>query len=249
MTLNIPLSIETYGQKNPDLKNRRQRRAKIIRPDFTSSARTAQAAVAEQTRATLPKAEQQTGISALPSLPQVGTRAPIHGSEAAALAETTLTQAVVLDWLGQQPIAFHRIYVDITGSVTAAVWLSFALSRISSVSPDELHVDADGIYRFALSSTQCEAETGLTDAEQRRARESLAKSKVLKVNSPKRGQRPVGASSLSSYALDLRELTALLLARSKGLAAMVHQSAALATTSDIEVLERRAEARTARRRA
>ncbi len=32
-----------------------------------------------------------------------------------------LNQAVMLNWLGQQPVSFHRSYVDVTGSVVAAL--------------------------------------------------------------------------------------------------------------------------------
>ena len=46
-----------------------------------------------------------------------------------------LAQATLLNWLGQSPITFHRIYVDITGSVVSGLWLSYALNKAARALP------------------------------------------------------------------------------------------------------------------
>jgi len=217
MALNLPITISTYVQERPVLKNRRQRRAKVVRPDFTP--------VSWSGRIVGQAVDAPTALPTLPSFPS-----PVEeGVDATRLADSSLTQAILLDWLGQQPIAFHRIYVDISGSVTAAVWLSLVLSRMSGISSEQ--IGATGIHNFTLARTQCEAETGLTESEQRKAHRQL-----VKTPSP-------------TFKLDLRKLTALLLARSEGLAEMVRHSAALAPTLDVQALERQAQARSMRRRA
>lgn len=234
MAMNLPISISTYVQERPDLKNRQQRRAKVIRSD-------------------LPAANwgsrQAAQISPpLPTLPSVASTASAGDrSDAMLLADSSLTQAVLLDWLGQQPIAFHRIYVDITGSVTAAVWLSLVLSRMASSSVD--HIDAEGIHQFTLAKYQCETETGLTEAEQRKAHRQLVNAGVLSVSYPRKNEKFPGKTPSPTFKLDLRKLTSLLIARSEGLAEMVRHSAALASSLDIQALERQAQARAVRRSA
>lgn len=239
MAQNLPSSM--YTPERPILKNRRQRRAKVIRPDFNPATRGARG---EQGVGGLPT------VKALPPLPTISSRVTAEegGLNEELVADSSLTQAVLLDWLGQQPIAFHRIYVDISGSVTAAVWLSLVLSRMSSNGAGD-DIDASGIHRFTLPRTQCEAETGLTDAEQRKAHRQLVKAGVLSVSYPSKNKVHPNTTPSPSFELDLRKLTALLLARSEGLAEMVRNSAAVAPSLDVQALERLAQARAVRRRA
>lgn len=227
--MNLPISIDSYVRDRPALKNRRQRRAKVIRPDFTSST---------------------PSPSAWPELPGTTNAAPGgEGADAAVLrmGDSSLTQAVLLDWLGQQPIAFHRIYVDISGSVTAAVWLSMVLSHMASGPSDQ--INAQGIHSFTLARTQCEAETGLTEAEQRKAHRQLVKAGILSVSYPNKNKVHPNRTPSPSFQLDLRKLTALLLTRSEGLADMLRASAASTPALDVQALERNALERAARRRA
>ncbi|EWS66366.1 hypothetical protein Y695_00373 [Hydrogenophaga sp. T4] len=235
MALNLPITISTYVQERPVFKNRRQRRAKVVRPDFTP--------VSWGGRIAGQAVDAPTALPTLPSFPS-----PVEeGVDALRLADSSLTQAILLDWLGQQPIAFHRIYVDISGSVTAAVWLSLVLSRMSGISSEQ--IGATGIHNFTLARTQCEAETGLTESEQRKAHRQLVKAGVLSVSYSKKNETHPSRTPSPTFKLDLRKLTALLLARSEGLAEMVRHSAALAPTLDVQALERQAQARSMRRRA
>ncbi|WP_157559285.1 hypothetical protein [Hydrogenophaga crassostreae] len=227
-TMNLPISLASYVRERPALKNRQQRRARVVRQDFTSST---------------------PSPSELPELPVFTTATAVdEGVDTAVLqtGDSSLTQAVLLDWMGQQPIAFHRIYVDISGSVTAAVWLSMVLSHMAS---GLSQIDAQRIYRFTLGRTQCEAETGLTDAEQRKAHRLLVKAGILFVRYPNKSEAHSATTHTPSFQLDLRKLTALLLTRSEGLADMLRASATLAPALDVPALERNALERAARRRA
>lgn len=90
-----------------------------------------------------------------------------------------MNQAILLDFLGQQPIVFQRVYVDITGSVIAALWLSNAISKITEKGSLPVH---DGIFSFSLSGPQCEEETGITRHQQLTCRRLLIGQGLLSVD-------------------------------------------------------------------
>lgn len=77
-----------------------------------------------------------------------------------------LRPEMLLEILGQAPIVFHRIFVDITGSVTAALWLSYALYALDSPA-----ASAQGW--FGKSQDDWRRDTGLTRREQESARRRL----------------------------------------------------------------------------
>lgn len=230
-TLNIPVPESAYRQPRLVLKNRRARRRSMVKPELTLVV-------------------TQAPAQELPPLPMapiaVPMTAPGTTDKAAASLATTglsnhhLSQAVLLDWLGSQPVAFHRVYVDVCGSVTAAVWLSLVLSLLDS--QGKKLVDAQGIFRFALSASQCEAQTGLTYREQRKAQRQLIECQLLADEGKQPGQ------TVSMFALDMNALTQRLLAHSAGLAELIQQ-ASPTTDVDVASLERRAQARASRRRA
>lgn len=251
MPTSQPTVLPPQGQDRPSLQNRRQRRSKVVRPDFSpvaQSARKASLGVTSRQPTDLPHLASAAMSSAMP--PQLASAQALGGQEVRPdmpLTDAHLTQAVLLDWLGQQPIAFHRIYVDISGSVTAAVWLSMVLANMAGCPAEQ--TDEKGVHRFTLSTVLCEAETGLTEAEQRKAHRQLDQAGVLKASYPRKQAGGANAAKPPSFELDLRRLTALLLARSEGLAEMVRQSVAMAPGMDIQALERQAKERAARRRA
>mgnify|MGYP003601538259 CR=1 FL=1 len=87
-----------------------------------------------------------------------------------------LAQATLLNWLGQSPITFHRIYVDITGSVVSGLWLSYALNMASRADPKEF----DGNdFVFGMSARDCEIATGITRGQQASCRRALAELGLL----------------------------------------------------------------------
>lgn len=82
-----------------------------------------------------------------------------------------LGQAALLEWLGQSPITFHRAYVDITGGVLPALWLSCAMVRVASASASEF--ERNGDFIFEMSSSECERETGISRGQQASCRRHL----------------------------------------------------------------------------
>ena len=68
--------------------------------------------------------------------------------------------------LAQPPIAFHRVFVDITGSATAALLLSCLIEL-----QEQTGVDADDW--FQTSSDHIGAKSGLSRKEQATARRAL----------------------------------------------------------------------------
>jgi hypothetical protein len=102
-------------------------------------------------------------------------------------------EAVLLELFGRQPVAFHRAFVDVTGSVTAALWLSHAIG---------LAQQADASAPFQLSQDDCNAATGLSRREQETARARLRAAGLM---SETRQGRQIG------YRLDFQALATQLL--------------------------------------
>lgn len=88
----------------------------------------------------------------------------------AATGEDYLAQAALLNLMGQTPISFHRLYVDITGNVVTALWLSSMLERVAQARPEDFQ---DDDYVFHLSAMQCHQLTGITASQQRTCRRDL----------------------------------------------------------------------------
>ncbi|MCP5158510.1 MAG: hypothetical protein H6975_03680 [Gammaproteobacteria bacterium] len=77
-----------------------------------------------------------------------------------------------------QPITFHRVFVDITGSINAALMLSNALYWTHHLKPDR-----DGW--FYKTREEWQAETGLTRKEQDNARQRLTRLGILETRRAK----------------------------------------------------------------
>ena len=73
---------------------------------------------------------------------------------------------MLLELFGQAPIVFNRIYVDIAGSVTAALWLAYAVYHVCE------RESAPGNW-FRKSQHDWLRETGLSRREQESARKQL----------------------------------------------------------------------------
>jgi hypothetical protein len=89
--------------------------------------------------------------------PPSGTVAPLG------MSQLTAEQAVVLNLFGRPPVAYHRQFVDLAGSVTAALWLSHAIELAQT----------GGQPDVALTQAACSEATGLTRREQETARAKL----------------------------------------------------------------------------
>lgn len=100
----------------------------------------------------------------------VSVKPRIDESAAPVLPAATLRpeHMVLLDLYGQPPVAFHRVLVDIAGSVTAALWLSHAVDMVQQEMNGE---GGDGT--FTLTQEACHRATGLTRREQETARARL----------------------------------------------------------------------------
>ncbi|MBT0960216.1 hypothetical protein [Denitromonas iodatirespirans] len=75
--------------------------------------------------------------------------------------------ALVLEVFGQSPIVFHRIYVDVTGDILAALWLSYAVYYLNE------YPEAAEAGWLARSQDDWHADTGMSRREQERARRRL----------------------------------------------------------------------------
>lgn len=83
-----------------------------------------------------------------------------------------IQSAMMLEWLGQAPITIHRAFIDLTGNVLAALWLSYALER----SPGK---EESGSVLIEMTSAECQKDTGITRAQQQTCRKTLADLGIL----------------------------------------------------------------------
>lgn len=119
-----------------------------------------------------------------------------------------LGQAALLEWLGQSPIAFHRVYVDLTGGVLPALWLSHAMDRVSRANAASFEPNGD--FVFAMSAHECELATGITRAQQTSCRKQLVELGLLSQQAIQR--------KTTVYRLHLDRIARSLLANSASLA-------------------------------
>ena len=124
-----------------------------------------------------------------------------------------LGQAAMLQWLGQPPIAFQRAYVDIAGGVLPALWLSSAMNRVARASASDF--ESNGDYVFAMSAAACEAETGISRAQQVSCRRQLIRQGLLSEQAMQR--------KTTVYRLHLNQIARQLLEQAGPLAERLHQ--------------------------
>jgi hypothetical protein len=151
--------------------------------------------------------------------------------------DPALVHAVLLDWLGQQPVAFSRVFVDITGGVLAALWLSNLLALVQAQ-----HGQLDpttGVFAFMLTAKECQAQTGLSEREQSRARAQLTALGLLAA--------PGGKASRSRLCLSLQRLAELMLQHSRPTALALSREAAQAEALRAQMLQMRSNDRKQRR--
>ncbi|SCK55741.1 hypothetical protein VAR608DRAFT_5759 [Variovorax sp. HW608] len=120
------------------------------------------------------------------SRPARDARAPRDGNSMSGASaelppsdEALWDEARLLHWFGQETIAFNRGYVDLTGNVLSALWLSYVLDRLPAlVRAGRATADADA-YRFCMSGLECEHATGITRAQQATCRRQLVDAGLL----------------------------------------------------------------------
>jgi hypothetical protein len=101
----------------------------------------------------------------------------------------TIEQEAMLELLGQPPVTYHRLLVDVCGSLTAAIWCSLAIRLTKEQSAEDLS--------FELSADECELRTGMTRREQETARTKLRKLGLLEQKRRRHGM---------AYRMDLNAL-------------------------------------------
>lgn len=132
--------------------------------------------------------------------------------------EALREEARFLHWFGQETIAFNRGYVEITGNVVSALWLSYVLERMSvELSAERAHLQ-DERYRFHMTGADCERHTGITRAQQAGCRRQLEDLGLLQVD----GVR----GKTGSYTVNLRRLREIMTDQSKPLLAALQQARA-----------------------
>jgi hypothetical protein len=102
-----------------------------------------------------------------------------------------------------QPIVFHKVYKKITGSITAALMLSYATQVSDNLEP------ARGGW-FVVDAAIWEEETGLTPKEQLTARRNLREFGLL-------SERKQGMPSLLEIKVNFHRIAELLHDYAKGL--------------------------------
>ena len=119
--------------------------------------------------------------SVLDTSPLVTPQVPIHESMTIGGTGLTLSQATLLNWRGQAPISFHRIYADVAGVIVPGLYLSHLLNRVSHAMPSEF----DGNdYVFVMPFTECETVTSITRNQQVTCRKSLIDAGLLSEHVP-----------------------------------------------------------------
>jgi hypothetical protein len=125
--------------------------------------------------------------------------------------ESFLAQAVLLDVVGQQPIVFQRIYVSITGSITAALFLSYAMAcrrnAIERLRAAGQPLDASATLWLSMSREDVEASTGLTRHQQDSARRELRDLHLLQEQRSATKQVAINVVTLRELARKHAEVT------------------------------------------
>lgn len=96
-----------------------------------------------------------------------------------AIDENLRQEAVLLQWLGQETLSFNRSYVDVTGNVLSALWLSYVVDRIPTYLREGTGSAAGDAFSFAMTGQECEAATGISRAQQVTVRRQLAEAGLL----------------------------------------------------------------------
>jgi hypothetical protein len=154
-----------------------------------------------------------------PKLHQV---TPENASGELRILPNALGQGVLLEWLGQAPITFHRAYVGIAGGVLPALWLSRAMERVAKAHAAEF--EANGDLVFAMSAQECEIATGITRAQQVSCRRTLIAQGLISEHAEQR--------KTILYRLHLNRIARKLMAQSAPLAEKLASYAPLPALPD-----------------
>src|SRR5689334_182425 len=109
------------------------------------------------------------------NLLRIAASTPLRPSpDVAPLTQSTVHSArpipaahrMLLDLFGRPPVVFHRSFVEVAGGVAAALWLSYAVSLSEGLKSTRT-------AKLVLSDEECSEATGMSLAEQAKARNDL----------------------------------------------------------------------------
>ena len=106
-----------------------------------------------------------------------------------------LKSALFLELIGQEPIIINRAFVDLTGNVLSALWLTYAMER-------ERRSESEDFFEILMSSSCCTKDTGITRAQQQTCRKTLVDLGIL--------HEQAGQGRIITYRISKRRLLELL---------------------------------------
>lgn len=124
-----------------------------------------------------------------------------------------LKSALFLDLIGQEPITINRAFVDLTGNVLSALWLTYAMER-------ERRNESEDFFEILMASSCCTKDTGITRAQQQTCRKALVDLGIL--------HEDAGQGRVITYRISKRRLLELLKQQAMPLASALRHAASTA---------------------
>ncbi len=134
-----------------------------------------------------------------------------------------MLSAMLLEWVGQAPVTIHRAFIDLTGNVLCALWLTYALEKANAW---EHGASKNGMVAIDMTSAECERDTGISRAQQQTCRKVLVQMEIL--------SEVGGQGRAIQYTLDTHRLLDLLMRQAQPLADALRVSRSDASASDAE---------------
>ena len=137
-----------------------------------------------------------------------------------------IQSAMLLEWIGQAPIVINRAFIDLTGNVLTALWLSYAIEKIKEVDAQE---GSSSTVLICMSSAECEKQTGITRAQQQTCRKTLVSLGLLSEEG-KQGK-------VLNYRIHLNKMMQMLELQVKPMADALQRSDVIALSAQGNALE------------
>jgi hypothetical protein len=97
-------------------------------------------------------------------------------------------EALMLNFLGAQTINLNRTFVDLTGNVVSALWLSWVIDDMPAARREGRGFTDGKDYVFDLAGQACERATGITRGQQSTCRKQLSELGILSDGGGGRGK-------------------------------------------------------------
>lgn len=145
----------------------------------------------------------------------------MHTNHNLARPHNEMLSAMLLEWVGQAPVTIHRAFIDLTGNVLCALWLTYALEKAKAW---EQGASKNGLVAIDMTSAECERDTGITRAQQQTCRRVLVQMEIL--------SEVGGQGRAIQYTLNTGRLLDLLMRQAQPLADALRVSRSDASASD-----------------